>query len=535
MDDLSLESRRTDELVIGLVAPVASGASTSAKILCSLFEREFDYTTHYIRVSELLSKTEETFGATIKDLPGGNAEPPHTRISRLQGVGDKLRERFGPGYLAEKVVEKIALDRVLSDVGGYADAKDDRLVAIPRRRVHIIDALKHPREAGLLREVYGDTFWLFGIFAPEEVRRYRLIRLGHNSVDLPRSMERDEEEGLEHGQKVRDTIHESDFFVRNDGISEGPLERTLKRYLSILFGVGINTPTLDEVAMYSAASQASSSACLSRQVGAAIYSKAGELIGVGANDVPNPLVGGLYCAEDRDGDHRCFRVMGGICHNDHRKSMLYNAIFHELKEDGVLAGGVRYPAVEAALRRTDIRNLIEYSRDVHAEMEAIISVARGNKPGLLGASLYATTFPCHNCARHIVASGIAKVVYIEPYTKSLALTLHGDAISLNVGDAEKESVFLQYEGVAPKNFIRLFPNGQARKAEGKLVTVNPRGASPVLPSPLDGFSTREQIILKALHRTEQTPAGQNKSDEDVVDGSKKGPPGPTQLSLVDPK
>ncbi|MDN3612645.1 hypothetical protein QWZ16_23945 [Vibrio ostreicida] len=26
-------------------------------------------------------------------------------------------------------------------------------------------------------------------------------------------------------------------------------------------------------------------------------------------------------------------------------------------------------------------------------------------------------FPCHNCAKHIVASGIKRVVYVEPYPK----------------------------------------------------------------------------------------------------------------------
>lgn len=39
-----------------------------------------------------------------------------------------------------------------------------------------------------------------------------------------------------------------------------------------------------------------------------------------------------------------------------------------------------------------------------------------------------TTFPCHYCARHIVAAGIYEVQYIEPYPKSKALQLHADAI-----------------------------------------------------------------------------------------------------------
>ena len=57
---------------------------------------------------------------------------------------------------------------------------------------------------------------------------------------------------------------------------------------------------------------------------------------------------------------------------------------------------------------------------VHAEMEALLSCARsGVSP--VGGTLYSTTFPCHNCAKHIVAAGLRRVVYVEPYPKSRAV------------------------------------------------------------------------------------------------------------------
>jgi deoxycytidylate deaminase len=89
-------------------------------------------------------------------------------------------------------------------------------------------------------------------------------------------------------------------------------------------------------------------------------------------------------------------------------------------------------------------------------MEAIISVGRGGKNGLPGSTLYCTTYPCHSCARHILAAGIKRVVYIEPYPKSLAMTLHYDALSESEEDDKKKLVFLQYSGVAPKHMLRLF-------------------------------------------------------------------------------
>jgi deoxycytidylate deaminase len=75
-------------------------------------------------------------------------------------------------------------------------------------------------------------------------------------------------------------------------------------------------------------------------------------------------------------------------------------------------------------------DITEFGRPVHAEMEAILSCARiGISPKM--GTLYCTTFPCHNCAKHIVAAGIKRVVYVEPYPKSKAEKLHSD--SLNTG------------------------------------------------------------------------------------------------------
>jgi hypothetical protein len=43
-------------------------------------------------------------------------------------------------------------------------------------------------------------------------------------------------------------------------------------------------------------------------------------------------------------------------------------------------------------------------------------------------------------------------VYIEPYPKRLAMTLHYDAVSESEEDDSKKLVFLQCSGVAPKHF-----------------------------------------------------------------------------------
>ncbi|ODM82009.1 hypothetical protein A6X20_20435 [Bradyrhizobium elkanii] len=339
---------------------------------------------------------------------------------------------------------------------------------------------------------------------------------GHNENYIVEIFKRDEDEGVKSGQRVRDAMFLADFFIRNDGDNDNNLRRTVDRFLDVMFAIGVQTPTKDESAMYSATSAAAGSACLSRQVGAVIANSDGDIIGMGNNDVPK-FGGGLYSQEDGDGDHRCFQWRGKICHNDSRKEEILSRIAVALGEarifdsrSGVVDTKKQAKAIDV-LHNSDVRNLIEFSRAVHAEMEAIISVARNGKAGLIGGTLYSTTFPCHSCARHIVAAGISRVVYIEPYTKSLALNLHEDTISINEADQGKKVVFLQYEGVAPRNMIRLFKDRGDRKKEGKLLLTNRREARPVSLAPLDGFEARERLVVARLMKIESGKAAGEKN------------------------
>ena len=52
----------------------------------------------------------------------------------------------------------------------------------------------------------------------------------------------------------------------------------------------------------------------------------------------------------------------------------------------------------------------KYPYVVHAEQNAILN-ARGKS--LEGCSIYVNLFPCHDCARNIIQSGIKKVYYLE--------------------------------------------------------------------------------------------------------------------------
>ncbi|MCX6343754.1 MAG: hypothetical protein NT018_01610 [Armatimonadetes bacterium] len=98
------------------------------------------------------------------------------------------------------------------------------------------------------------------------------------------------------------------------------------------------------------------------------------------------------------------------------------------------------------------------------------------------------TFPCHNCAKHIVAAGIERVVYVEPYPKSKAIEFHDDSITLGFKKKDSKSKSVTFEpfvGVGPRRFFDLFSmrlgSGRTLKrkdANGVALKWEPEDASP---------------------------------------------------------
>jgi deoxycytidylate deaminase len=111
---------------------------------------------------------------------------------------------------------------------------------------------------------------------------------------------------------------------------------------------------------------------------------------------------------------------------------------------------------------TRVKDLIEFSRAVHAEMHAILGASRIAGDRVLHGKIFITTFPCHSCARHLVAAGITEIHYIEPYRKSLATRLHADAMTESM-DANGKVQVVQFSGVAPGRYIQLFEDRERKK------------------------------------------------------------------------
>lgn len=158
-------------------------------------------------------------------------------------------------------------------------------------------------------------------------------------------------------------------------------------------------------------------------------------------------------------------------------------------------------AKDAPLKKSQIMDTLEYGRAVHAEMSALAAALRLGL-SVKHANFYCTTFPCHNCAKHIVAAGIEHVIYLEPYAKSYAGDLYPDAIRVDSGrDSEEKVSFRQFIGITPLRYRSLFAKERLKDEKGNVRQWSPSTAQPVIDSLDQGHPAREAIFQKHVNDT----------------------------------
>ncbi|HDR9123316.1 TPA: cytidine deaminase [Burkholderia vietnamiensis] len=498
-DQQAIDRSRTAEIVIALCGPMGTPLHDVAKTFMELLQGT-DYRYEQVSIIRLSDE--------IRDLSG--LTDPNCSIKELIEAGNKLRRERGNAILARVAIKQIALAREAlgearddtnqADLFGEEQTDPDLKPIYSIRSCHIIDSVKNIEELRLLRSVYGDMLHVVGVYTPVEMRIDRLSKRPNRGDDVYQLIDRDSGEEADYGQQVRDTFPQSDFFLRADAGTDSQLRSRVKRFLDLMLGTRIATPTPNERAMYAAYSAARNSACLSRQVGASLTSADGEIISVGWNDVPRPF-GGLYEARDSgdssDHDHRCWNMDGGHCFNDEEKDLIANAVVSRMVQKKIVADDKQKEAFDLIRHDTQLKSLIEFSRAVHAEMHALLNAGATHGSKVRGGKLFVTTYPCHSCARHIVAAGITEVYFLEPYRKSLATKLHSDAITEREADAEKVRI-LPFDGVAPSRFLKFFSaHGEGRKdpATGRMRARSPH---PVTAITLEAIPTLESVAVRSL-------------------------------------
>ncbi|MCW2979471.1 MAG: hypothetical protein JWO14_1198 [Solirubrobacterales bacterium] len=487
------------ELVIALVAAVGTDIQRVEAQLATQLSG-YGYTVHPMRLSDYLA---EEAGRNFR------SKPVDESLWDAMTAGDELRQSWERSdALALHAISDIVATRYeVAKIRPEEDA--ETLPPNLSRHAFILRSLKTPNELETLRAVYGPRLVVIAAYSPRDKRIEHLAQQIEDSRQAadretwehqPEELiARDEREERARGQDVSRTFHRADLFIR--GWDRSVVQADIKRSLSILFGDPFRTPTRDEHAQFMAAGAALRSAEFGRQVGAAIATPDGSVVALGTNEVPVPG-GGSHWEEDGEGN-RDFEI-GDIDTNRWQYDRLAESLSQKIDQslerlsaemvaeeigDADSFEELRRRAREilaADLRKAGLGELTEFGRAVHAEMNALLDAARRGV-SVQDMTLYSTTFPCHNCARHIIGAGIARVVFVEPYVKSRAGELHQDALGIDTSDSgDSKLSFTPFVGIAPRRYLEFFDAAQrarlgrtAREVEGRKQPFNKKTALPV--------------------------------------------------------
>jgi deoxycytidylate deaminase len=440
------------ELVFALVAPVGLDYEQIAEHIKSQLS-EFRYTAETIKLSGKIAPLCKVFNVPLKTSFANEAD----RIRSYMHAGNLLCAAYNAecskgeenALLAVAAASEIAAIRRRS----AEPAEPGKTITKPAllNRAHILVTIKRPEEVDYLRKIYGIGLHVVGIFGTEEERIRYLTRQRHlEAADAELLIGDDRDDKKVGGQRTEDAYQLADFFV-DVGAGSDSWKSEISRYLDLIFSHPYKTPTREEQGMFFAYAASLRSAQFGRQVGAAVTNQRGDLISQGCNEVPK-AGGGQYWYPDQP-DERDHEL--GCDSNDQEKTRIMDEILRAISTEAMSDQELR-----GRIKRTSLFEITEYGRATHAEMEALLSCARRGV-STTGAFLYTTTFPCHNCARHIIDAGIDRVVYIEPYPKSRAGTLHRDAI-VHESEARSGSEtlnrvrFVPFVGISPRKYAEIF-------------------------------------------------------------------------------
>jgi deoxycytidylate deaminase len=498
--------RIVPEIVIGFVAPSGTDFDLVTTMVGNRLAH-YGYQSVTIRLSEFLRQR----AVAAERLADDETDYGH-RTKVLQAEGNLFRnESKRNDALAFVAMQEIVAARIEKNGQG----RDDSGLQPVKATAYLLWSFKTPEEVATLRAIYRSRFFAVSVYTPRAERANTLaskIAASHNRIGNPSTPDKtaaeeivaaDEHEDLEGvvapGQNVRNAYPLADFFV--DPRSEEARPESVERAVDIIFGHPYLTPTRDEFGMFVANAAALRSAELGRQVGAAVANDLGDILATGYNEVP-AAHGGQYGPESAH-DDREFRRGGDS--SDQLRHMLIQQIEQELREvDALKEGKDSTLAVQAALRATHIEGLTEFGRALHAEASTFLDAARRGV-AVRDETMYVTTFPCHQCTRQVIASGIKRLVYIYPYAKSLAERLHGDAIQVDGGEPGTKLPFEPFVGVAPRRYVEAFTMGKRKDKDGKAFPFDDRNRSPRLfPGDDDHiweagtYIVREQNALKVV-------------------------------------
>lgn len=205
-----------NELVLAVVGHVGSGTSTVADALKKLLESESlaggSFDVVILKARDVIQGWAQ---ASSRELPT-SAVHDLEAVEAFQDLGDNMRYTTKDNAaVAKALIGRIR--RTRAEKTGVGDPGDAPVKPDGKKRAYILDSLRHPAEVDLLRHVYQDAFVLIGVVCEEERRLTRVMRKYDNAGEAKakRFMQRDAKALENHGQRVSDAFHLSDFFLDN--------------------------------------------------------------------------------------------------------------------------------------------------------------------------------------------------------------------------------------------------------------------------------------------------------------------------------
>lgn len=409
------------EAFFGLIAPL--GVDLEAVVLAlSRALGNVGYAANEIKLTGIFEKYPHWYNTKYDNQVD--------KYNKYIAAGDKLRE--------ESQRDDILALYSIARLNDYSDR--DLRKPVPQDVIHIFRQIKRVEEINVYKEIFGRNILLISCYASREQRVQYLVKqmlktergvLG--TILESRALEiiaKDEDEREdEHGQRMVECYPHAEYVL--DCTTHQALTNSAERLVDIYFGAPFISPNKDEYSSYIANAASYRSLDLSRQVGAAIFGPDCDVIALGCNEVPR-LGGGTYWPGGED--HRDYAI-GYDSNQKVRDDMTRDALVrlqrkHWLNErlsnlspDELVSKAFdSSPEGEPPLRDAMLRDVIEFGRMVHAEMNALADAARFRR-STISATLYCTTMPCHMCAKLILAAGIKRGLCPALYQESRGRTL----------------------------------------------------------------------------------------------------------------
>lgn len=501
------------ELFIGLVARMGVDTRFVSEKIGEILG-DYDYNVVEIKLSDALNEIPK-----FSDLP---QSPLEARYRSYITACNEVRSATG----VQAAMARFAISQVIQARKEQAEKKEDGEEQEPaaggepleaenyrdaalKRTAYIFNQLKNRHESEFLRSVYGEHYVQISNHADYQHRENVLAKkIASEHFENPRADQwrrtagelldiDNAQEQEEFGQRVRDVFPMSDVVVNSEDPEK--LGKQLDRFFRALFGDFRITPTRAEYGMQLANTASLRSADLSRQVGAAIMNDQAEVQALGCNEVPKAF-GGTYWEGD-EGDSREFVL--GEDSNDKRKREMLLDLAQKMRLAGLLKDELNDNELLKAslIARKDkiiddaqFMDSLEYGRTVHAEMNAITDAAR-NGHAVRGCTLFCNTFPCHNCAKHIVAAGVKEVIYLRPYPKSYASDLFDDSISIDhFGQSKGKIEFNQFIGICGPIYERIFSKVRWKEGSGRVPKFEKKTATFIRRNPVPSYLAAETVF-----------------------------------------